>query len=70
MFEYLDNKMYIDVKEAIKKYILVRMKEARRDALSLEPILSLRNLEGKLVVTNGDLWALLDFCTHLFLMMF
>ena len=26
-----------------------------------------RNLEGKLVVTNGDLRALLDFCTHFFI---
>ena len=27
-----------------------------------------RNLEGKLVVTNGNLWALLDFRTpHIFL---
>ena len=32
--------MHMDVKEAIKKYFLVRMKEACRDALSLEPILS------------------------------
>ena len=29
--------MYIDVKETIKKYFLVKMKEACGDALSLEP---------------------------------
>ena len=27
---------------------------------------SKKNLEGKLVVTNGDLWALLDFRTPTF----
>ena len=32
--------MYIDVKETIKKYILVRKKEACDDEWSLEPILS------------------------------
>ena len=27
-----------------------------------------KNLVGKLVVTNGDIWALLDFCTpHFFI---
>ena len=36
--EYVDNKMYIDVKETIKKYFLVKVKEACGDALSLEPI--------------------------------
>ena len=36
--------MYIDVKETIKKYFLVRMKEACGDALSLEPILSLKKI--------------------------
>ena len=57
--------MYMDIKETIKKYFLVRMKEACGDALSLEPLR--KNLEGKLVVTNGDLWALLDFRTpHFF----
>ena len=56
--------MYMDIKETIKKYFLVRMKEVFGDALSLEPILSSKkNLEGKLVVRNGDLWALLDFRT-------
>ena len=25
-----------------------------------------KNLEGKMVVTNGDLWALLDICTPSF----
>ena len=51
-------------------YFLVRMKEACGDVLSLEPILSLKkNLEGKLVVTNGDWWVLLDFRTpHFFLL--
>ena len=60
--------MYLDVKETVEKYFLVRMKEACGDALSLKPILSFKaNLEGKLVVTNGNLWALLDFRTpHLF----
>ena len=36
--------MYIDVKETIKKYFLVRMKEACGDALSLEPILCLKKI--------------------------
>ena len=36
--------MYIDVKESIKKYFLVRMKEACGDALSLEPILSFKKI--------------------------
>ena len=55
---------YIDVKETMKELFLVRMKEACGDALSLEPILSFKkNLEGKSVVTNGDLWAPLDFRT-------
>ena len=54
-----------------KSYLLVRVKEACGDAVSLEPILSLKkSLEGKLVVTNGNLWALLDSRTpHLFLLM-
>ena len=40
------------------------MKEVCGDVLSLEPILSLKkNLEGKLVGTNGHLWVLLDFRT-------
>ena len=45
------------------------MKEACGDALSLELILSLKkNLEGKLVVTKGNLWTLLDFRTpHFFI---
>ena len=34
--------MYIDVKETIKKYFLVKMKEACGDALSLEPILNFK----------------------------
>ena len=36
--------MYIDVKETLKKYFLVRMKEACGDALSLKPILSLKEI--------------------------
>ena len=36
--------MYIAVKETIKKYFLVRIKEASGDALSLEPILSLKKI--------------------------
>ena len=63
LFEYLDNKIHIDIKETIKKYFLVRMKEAYGAALSLEPTLSFKkNLDGKLVVSNGDLWVLLDLC--------
>ena len=63
LFEYLDNKIHIDIKETIKKYFLVRMKEVYGVALSLEPTLSFKkNLDGKLVVTNGDLWVLLDLC--------
>ena len=51
------------MKETIKKYFLVRMKEACGVVLSLEPTLSFKkNLDGKLVVTNGDLWVLLDLC--------
>ena len=34
LFEYLNNKMYIDVKETIEKYFLVKMKEACGNALS------------------------------------
>ena len=37
--------MYIDVKETIKKflkYILIKVKEACGDALSLEPILNFK----------------------------
>ena len=34
--------MYTDVKETIKQYILVRMKEVCGYALFLEPILSLK----------------------------
>ena len=62
--------MYIDVKETIKKYFLVRMKEACGDALSLEPILSFKkNLQRKVIVTNGNRWVLLDLRTpHLLLM--
>ena len=44
LFEYLDNKMHIDIKETIKKYFLVRMKEAYEVALSLEPTLSLKKI--------------------------
>ena len=36
--------MYIDVKETIKKYFPVRMKEACGDTLSLEPILSFKRI--------------------------
>ena len=36
--------MYIDLKETIKKYFLVRMKEACGDALSWEPILSFKKI--------------------------
>ena len=42
LLEYLDNKMYIDVKETIKKYFLAKMKEVYGDALSLEPILNFK----------------------------
>ena len=43
------------------------MKEACGDALSVEAILNFeKNLKGKLVVTNGDLRALLDFRTPSF----
>ena len=34
--------MYIDIKETIKKYFLVRMNEACGDGPSLKPILSLK----------------------------
>ena len=34
--------MYVDVKETIKNYLLVKMKEACGDALSLEPILNFK----------------------------
>ena len=57
--------MYIDVKEAIKKYFLVKMKETCGDALSLEPILNFKKIL-KLVVTSSNLWAFLDFCTPSF----
>ena len=59
--------MYIDLKETMKKYYLDKMKEACGEASSLEPILNFKNFEGNLVVTNGDLWALLDFCILSFL---
>ena len=60
--------MHIDIKETLKKYFLVRMKEAYGVALSLEPTLSFKkNLDGKLVVTNGDLWVLLDLCIQHFI---
>ena len=36
--------MYIDVKETLKKYFLVRMKGACGNALSLKPIFSLKNI--------------------------
>ena len=36
--------MYIDVKETIKKYFIVRMKEACGNALFLEAILSLKKI--------------------------
>ena len=36
--------MYIDIQETIKKYFLVRMKEAYGGALSLEPILSFKKI--------------------------
>ena len=40
------------------------MQEAYGDTLYLEPILSFKkNLERKSVITNGDLWTLLDFRT-------
>ena len=45
--------MYTDVKETIKKYLLVRMKEACGDALSLEPILSLKK-----ILKNEESWLL------------
>ena len=35
---------YIDEKETMKQYFLVRMKEACGDALSMEPILSLKKV--------------------------
>ena len=34
--------MYIDIKETIKKYFLVKVKEACGDAISLEPILNFK----------------------------
>ena len=36
--------MYIDVKETIKKYFLVKMKDAYRDMLSLEPISNFKKI--------------------------
>ena len=39
------------------------MKKTCIDALSSEPILSLKNIEGKLFVTNSGLCALLDLHT-------
>ena len=36
LFEYLDNKVYINVKETTKKYIFVRMKESSGDEPFLE----------------------------------
>ena len=39
---YSNNKIYTDLKKSIKKYILARMQESWRDALPLEPVLSLK----------------------------
>ena len=36
--------MHMDVREPIKKYLLVRMKEACGDVVSLEPILSSKKI--------------------------
>ena len=61
--------MHIDVKGIIKKYFAVRMKGACGNGLAIlgTNFKFKKNLEGKLVATNGDLWALLDFRTpHFF----
>ena len=50
---------YIDVNETMKQHFLVRMK----CTILGTHFKFKKNLERKLVVTNGDLWALLDFRT-------
>ena len=58
--------MCVDVKETIKKYFLVRMKVARRDALSLEPIFSLMKILKELqMATCGRCYNLVP---HIFLL--
>ena len=58
--------MYIDANKIIITFFLVRIKEPCGGALFLKPIK--KNLEGKLVVTNGARFSYLTFFLLMILM--